>query len=66
MKYRIGDLFQYDDGGRKTYLAIILKYRTEMNAYELHWFNQEASEYFCSYGYTDNMLDNTLFWKRLS
>jgi hypothetical protein len=63
MKYQVGDLFRYDDGGNKTYLALIVKYK--FSAYELNWFDKYAIEHFCSVGYTESMLDNDLFWRKL-
>ena len=65
-KYQIGDLLEYDDTGCKTFLAIITKYRADTKTYQIHWLDEYALEYFCSYGYTDSMLDDNLFWRKLS
>ncbi len=66
MKYQIGDLLEYDDTGTKTFLAIITKYRADTKTYQIHWLDEYALDYFCSYGYTADMLDNDLFWRKLS
>ncbi len=64
MKYQVGDLFQYDDA-IKTFFAIIIRYSTDTKTYQIHWLDEYALNNFCSYGYTDSMLDNDFFWRKL-